>query len=783
MNGSEPKVTSEPVERLLASLTLDEKVALVSGHGLWRTAPITRLGIPAIIMTDGTYGVRYSIEQIDGGEGNQLEQFFAVVNQRENEVGGSEFGTSKPATCFPNGSSLGCSWDEDLSYELGAALAQECQSLGVQLLLGPGINIRRTPLAGRAYEYYSEDPYLAADIAASVIRGLQDNGVGASLKHFACNNSEVERTTMDSVVDDRALREIYLKGFERAIAKSDPWTVMSSYNRLNGVQAAENGWLLNDLLRGEWGYQGCVLSDWHGIKDRPASLRAGNDLDMPESKLRKRLLREAVERGEVPMEDLDRSAARVLELVDRAMAGARKDVAMDAAGHHALARRMASQSIVLLKNRDACLPLNASIGRRVLVLGPTATIPVIQGSGCATTRPTQVDAPIERLRALADSAFEFIELEGPFDPSDEKHRARAVEAARTADYVLVFGNTDVAHDGEGSDRTTLDLAKGQDLLIADVAVANSRTIAVITSPDAVVMPWIDDVAAVCIGFFAGQGFGHAIAQVLLGQENPSGKLTATLPRKMVDIPAWHTYPGENGEHRYAEGIFAGYRWYDQKQVDPLFPFGFGLSYTTFRYDNLALSRTAIGDDDMIEVTVDVTNTGSCFGREIVQLYAAWQGNAVKRPPRELKAFRKVALQPGETATVTMSVHARDLAYWDTLAKDWLLERGSVRFEAGASSRDIRLTADCDIEPTRLHRPSLSIDSLASEVLTFPNARPKLMDYLTSAIGLGEEQADVMLAGSAQSFLGFYNTLCWFVEDKVDAEELAAVIRSIEDEAR
>lgn len=390
------------IRSLVAAMTPAEKVELVSGCGLWRTAAIDRLGIKSILMTDGTYGVRYSTTQIDAGDDaeNGLAAFLDVVNQQADDTAGM-FGTTRPATCFPNGNLVGCSWDLDLLYRMGEALARECRSLGIHLLLGPGINTRRTPLAGRAYEYYSEDPVINGELAAALISGLQDNGIGASLKHFACNNSEIERTTTSSDVDERALREIYLAGFERAIAKSAPWTVMSAYNPVNGVQAAENPWLLQHVLRDEWGYDGLVLSDWHAIKDRPASLVAGSDLDMPESKPRKARLLAAIEAGKVDESRLDEACARVIGLAHHCQAGAQPAVPADLDLHHALARQIAAESIVLLRNEHQTLPLDATASGDILVVGDGALLPTIQGSGSATTNPFRVDSPFTQIAARA----------------------------------------------------------------------------------------------------------------------------------------------------------------------------------------------------------------------------------------------------------------------------------------------------------------------------------------------------------------------------------------------
>jgi beta-glucosidase len=773
------------IETVVNAMTVDEKVDLVSGHGMWKTAINYRHEIPEIVMTDGTYGVRYATDQIDGtpAGGNGLDQLLAVVARRQADPVTAQFGVTRPATCFPNGSSFACSWDVDLAYELGSALAAECQSMGVNLLLGPGINIRRTPLTGRAYEYYSEDPYVSGDIAASLIRGLQDNGVGASLKHYACNNSEILRTTMNSVVDPRALREIYLKGFERAIAKGRPWTLMSSYNRLNGVQAAESEWLLDQVLRQEWGFEGCVLSDWNGIKDRAASLIAGNDLDMPENKFRKAELRGALKGGRVNLTTLDRSCSRVLKLVQLAKAGARRDVQVDFDLHHQLARRFAAQSLVLLRNQDNLLPIDPDQSTHILVVGPAAVVPVIQGSGCATTRPVRVDTPLDELRVLVDGKADVSYLPGVGNESEAEHLlAEAVAGASKVDRVIVFANTDVSYDGEGSDRVHLHLGAGQDRLIEKIAAANQNVVVVLATPDAVVMPWIEEVAAVLQCFFAGQGMGYAVASTLLGFENPSGKLTVSFPKRLEDVPSWHTYPGESGEHIYAEGLFVGYRFYDRKKIEPLFPFGFGLSYTTFSYSNLELDRVSFSEDDTISLTFDLCNEGARFGREIAQVYVRYSSTRLHRPVRELKAFAKIGLDPQETRRVTIAIPARDLMFFDPRANAWFLDEGEVTIEVGASSRDLRLAAQCCCQPTRVSREHLTLDTQLEIVLTFPGAREQLIAFLRNEAGLSETDAVVVLERAASSFLGLFNTLYWYVGDELSAEKLKATLAALSEQS-
>ncbi|MEF2070600.1 beta-glucosidase [Consotaella aegiceratis] len=757
------------------AMTLDEKAELLSGRGMWRSQEIARLGVPSIVMTDGTYGVRYSIDQIDEDNGElDMAAFLDIVNRTARGME-EAFGRTKPATCFPNGSTLGCSFDVDLAYEIGAALAAECQEYGVNLLLGPGINIRRTPLAGRSYEYYSEDPVVSGDFAAGLIRGLQDNGVGASLKHFACNNSEIERTTMDSVVEERALREIYLLGFERAIERSDPWAVMSSYNVLNGVQASHNEWLLTDVLRREWGYGGLVVSDWHGIKDRPASLRAGNDLDMPESGARKAVLRAAMESSSLSSGTVDAACRRVLDLVARAKAGERGGKT-DLDAHHELARRAALESIVLLKNEQA-LPLGKG---RLLVVGEGAKSPIVQGSGSATTNPHLIDNPFEEIVRCAgdDGRVDFCAGWPAFEGDGGALKDEALSRACDADAVVVFANSVVGEDGEGADRKDLNLAAGQDELIAALSKVCRRIVVVLATPDAVLMPWLGDVAAVVQTFFGGQGVGWAVARILFGKANPCGKLSATFPKRLEDVPGYLTYPGENGRHLYAEGIYVGYRGYDKRDIEPLFPFGFGLSYTTFTYSGLRLDRSAVRGSEAVTVSFQVTNAGSVAGKEICQLYLRPINPRLARPPRELKGFAKVALEPGETKTVRITVAPRDFRYYDPAHCDWVLDDSWIAVEIGASSRDIRLSAEIEVEASMVRRRKLTLETQPRFILENPDAKAAFCRYFEKKFDVSATDAEKMLEYTSTSFFGIYTTINYFFKKNISEGEIQAVIDSI-----
>lgn len=738
------------IDSIVSSMSNEEKVDLLSGFGMWKTAGIPAHGIKPVVMTDGTYGVRYSIPQIDGDErgGMDIDAFLSVVNQRASDVAVA-WGEMKPATCFPNGSAMGNSWDEALMHRLGTLLGKECRAMGVHLLLGPGINIRRTPLAGRSYEYYSEDPIVTGKLSAAVIDGIQSQGVGTSLKHFACNNSEVERTTMDSLVEERALREIYLKGFEIAIKQSKPWTIMSSYNRLNGAQASEDPWLLDQVLRKEWGYQGVVVSDWHGIKDRPASLMAGDDLDMPESPRRKADLLAALEVGTVSAEAADLSCRRMLELLDLCNSGAAAPVPVYTADdHHAEARAMAAASMVLVRN-EGLLPIHPDM-HNILVIGRDAGTPVIQGSGCATTTPTMVDQPLQELEKALGPGRNLT-----FRPDAD---AEALDLAAKADLVLVYTSTEGAYDGEGSDRTTLALGPGQDEMIADLSDVSDKVAVVIACPDAVEMPWINAVGAVLVTFYSGQAMGGAVADLLTGKVNPSAKLSVTFPKRLADVPGFLHYPGENGRHIYGEGIHVGYRSYDLRQIEPLFPFGHGLSYTTFAYSDLSLSSSAIGIRDEITVAFTVTNTGDRTGAEVAQLYLQAPGKRLKRSPQELKGFAKPLLQPGESKRVDITIKGSDLTVWDPALGRWVLEGVDARLVVGASSRDPRLAADLTLRPSVLPFRRLAYDTQPAYVLPNAIACERICTYLTVRCGISAEDAMRMLQHCSNSFYGIFTSL-------------------------
>ncbi|KVD30259.1 glycosyl hydrolase [Burkholderia ubonensis] len=765
-------------------MTPEEQAALLSGRGLWRTGAVPRLGIRSLVMTDGTYGVRYSIDQIDHAADRNIDMdaFLSVVNQRPDATAGA-FGRTRPATCFPNGSSVGCAWNVDLMRRMGAALAAECRAFGIDLLLGPGINLRRTPLAGRGYEYYAEDPVVSGDLAAGLIDGLQSGGIGAALKHFACNNSEIERTTMDSIVDERALREVYLRGFQRAIEKSRPWSVMSSYNRLNGVQVAQNRWLLTSVLRDEWGYDGVVMSDWHGIKDRVVALDAGNDLDMPESSTRRAELLDGLLKGEVDTARAREACERMIRLVARAStsndAGTDTAAEFDAERHHALAQDIAAESLVLLKNDRNVLPLDPRHLRRIAVIGPGAIAPVIQGSGSATTTPTRVDIPLDEIRWLAgpDVQVDFYPGfdHGECSPRDAVLADAALSGVPGADAVIVFAHCPIAADGEGADRRTLNLPHSQEHLIDAVAALGVPVIVVPCVPDAILMPWEQRVSAILMPFLAGQGMGRAVADTLFGRVNPSGKLTVTVPRKVQDIPGYLSYPGENGEHRYVEGIFVGYRHYDAREIEPHYPFGFGLAYTKFELSNLCADRTRFQRGDVVTLSFDVANLGARAGSEVCQLYVSRPHGRLRHAPRELRAFVKVQVAPGETRRVSMTLDVRDLEYFDTATNGWRVDNGEFTVLIGTSSRELPLRMPLVVEGEPARYAPLTLESQPCRILENPFAVAGFTEFFATKMGVSHADAAKLLDHVGGSFFGIFTSMNLMISTTITEAEVLAVL--------
>jgi beta-glucosidase len=710
---------------LIKQLTLEEKAALCTGASAWTTAPVERLGVPQMTVTDGPHGVRRAAD------------LGAMITQ------------SLPATCFPTASCLAATWNVDLLHELGQALADECVALKVDVLLGPGANMKRTPLGGRNFEYFSEDPYLAGQMAASFINGVQSRGVGTSLKHFAVNNQEFQRFTISAEVDERTLREIYLPAFETAVKQAQPWTVMCAYNKLNGTYCSEHRELLVDILKNEWGFEGLVVSDWGAVHDRVASLKGGLDLEMPGPKDRRvKAVVEAVRAGTLDEAVLDEAARRILSIVCKA-AETPKGGKFDVDAHHALARRIAAEGIVLLKN-DGILPLRNP--RRMAVIGHAAKEAHFQGGGSSHINPTRTDVPYVELQKLAgDAELTYAEgyaADGSLQPAliDQ-----AVAVARMADVALIYAALPVSLESEGYDRPDLDLTPQQVALIKAVAAVQPKTVVILNNGAPIVVnEWVGHVAAVLEAWMMGQAGAGAIADVLYGKVNPSGKLAETFPLKLVDTPAHINFPGGNCEVRYGEGLFIGYRYYDAKAVPVQFPFGYGGSYTTFVYSAPEVSATTFRDVDGLSVSVAVTNTGKVAGKEIVQVYVHDRKSALVRPPKELKGFAKVELKPGETKTVTASLDFRAFAFYHPAYKQWITEDGEFDILIGASAADIRCAETVMLQSTVKLPCLLNRESTIRDWLEDPRGRPvfeplfrQLMGQMQAMFGEGESEASAI----------------------------------------
>ncbi|HEY9307084.1 MAG TPA: glycoside hydrolase family 3 C-terminal domain-containing protein, partial [Microbacterium sp.] len=640
----------------------------------------------------------------------------------------------------------GSSFDPDLLVRVGAALGEESQAERVGVLLSPGINIKRSPLCGRNFEYLSEDPIVSGVLGSALVRGLQSQGVGASLKHFAANNQEADRMRVSADIDERPLREIYLRGFQRVVEDAQPWTVMCSYNRINGVYASEDPWLLTQVLRDEWGFDGLVVSDWGAVNERVPGIAAGMDLEMPSSNgVTDAQIVAAVQDGSLDESVVDVAAGRVLDLVHKATEGAGAvEGPLDVDAHHALAREAAGRSIVLLKN-DGVLPLAKDA--KLAVIGEFAAAPRYQGAGSSMINPTRLDTALEEIRALAAGEVSYAQgFSNALDVSDDETAAlrdEAVAAASAADVAVVFLGLPARLESEGYDRDDIDLPAAQLALLDAVLAANANTVVVLSNGGVVALPFADRVPAILEGWLLGQAGGGATADVLFGAVNPSAKLTETIPVRLEDTPAFLDFPGEFSHTRYGEGLFVGYRWYDARRLEVAFPFGHGLSYTTFSYADAAAAVDADGD---VEVTVAVTNTGERAGREVVQVYTSLGESSVQRAPRELKAFASVALEPGETQVVTLTVRRKDLAYWDVRADRWVVEGGEYAVDVAASSRDIRSSVSVAVDGDAFTLP-LSRTSSLGEVLRHPVAGPIVQAAMAQMLGgVSDSAASIMPEG-------------------------------------
>lgn len=667
-------MTADKIKELVAQMTLEEKAAMCSGADFWHTEAVERLGIPASMVSDGPHGLRKQAQ-----EGDHLG-----IND------------SIEAVCFPAGCGTAASFNRELLTKMGEALGNECQAEGVSVILGPAVNIKRSPLCGRNFEYYSEDPYVASELAGALIHGVQSKNVGTSIKHFLANNQETRRMSGDSRVDERTLNEIYLAAFEGAVKKEKPWTVMCSYNKINGVYAAQNQQYLTDTLRDKWGFDGYVMSDWGAVNNRVEDLKAGLDLEMPGSLgANDKLIVGAVISGELDEGIVDEAVEHILNIVFRFEENRDKEAVFDRDKDHELARKVAEETIVLLKN-ESVLPLSEK--QKVAFIGKYAKKPRYQGGGSSHINSHKITSALDAAADMDNIVFAqgFDDVE---DRTDDKLLAEALEAAQNADAAVIFAGLPDKFESEGFDRKHMGMPACQNELIEKVAAVQPNTIVVLHNGSPVEMPWADQVKGIVEAYLGGQAVGGAVCDILFGRVNPSAKLPETFPYKLEDNPSYLSYIGEGDVVEYREGIFVGYRYYDKKKMDVRFPFGYGLSYTTFAYSNLTVDKEQLKDTDTLQVSVDVTNTGAVAGKEVVQLYVANRESTVIRPVKELRDFAKVELAPGETKTVNFTLDKRAFAYYSVRIHDWHVESGEFDIMIGRSSRDIELTKTVTVEST------------------------------------------------------------------------------------
>ena len=705
------------LKKIVNQMTLEEKAGMCSGLDFWHLKHVERLGIPEVMVSDGPHGLR---KQDDKGD----------------HLGMND---SIKAVCFPPAALSACSFDRKLVEEMGKTIGKEAQANDVSIVLGPAVNIKRSPLCGRNFEYYSEDPYLAGEIAAAFINGVQSQHVGTSIKHFAANNQEYHRMSNSSEADERTLREIYFPAFETAVKKAQPYTFMCSYNQINGTFASENKWLLTDVLRGDWGFKGYVMSDWGAVNDRVKGLEAGLELEMPSSNgVNDALIVQAVKDGSLKEDILDQAVERILRIIfEYADNRAPQEFTMEK--DHEEARHIAEESMVLLKNDEQILPLKAS--EKIAFIGGFAKKPRFQGGGSSHINCFKITNALDSVPSDAQVTY----AEGfPADKDlyDDALAAEAIKTATAADKVVIFAGLPDSFESEGYDRSHMRLPECQNRLIAEILKVQPNTVIVLHNGSPVELPWLNDIKGLLEAYLGGQAGGTAVANILYGKVNPSGKLAETMPLKLSDNPSYLNFGG--GEKvEYHEGVFVGYRYYDTKEMGVAYPFGYGLSYTTFACSDLKISNENPTDKDTITVSVDVTNTGNMAGKEVVQLYVKDCTSSAIRPEKELKGFEKVFLNPGETKTVTMELDKRSFAWYNTELHDWFAASGEYKLLVGTSSRDIHLEGRIHLNssqelPMHVHM-NTTLGELFRNPKTSETAKELTAKYI-SAMNVGEESS-------------------------------------------
>ena len=746
------------IQRIISEMTLEEKTALLSGKDFWHLKGVERLGIPEIMVTDGPHGLRKQ-----AGTSDHLG-----------------LNASVPATAFPTAAATACSFDRELIYEMGEALGEMCQQEDVAVILGPGTNIKRSPLCGRNFEYFSEDPYLAGEMAAALILGVQSKNVGTSVKHFAMNNQETRRMSVSVLADERTKREIYLAPFETAIKKGKPWTIMCSYNKIGGVYSSENRWLLNDLLRGEWGFEGMTMTDWGACSDHIEGVRAGMDLAMPSlGDSADKQLADAVRDGVLDEKYVNEAVERVLNVIQKFTENRKKDPDFFLGAQHHQARKIARESAVLLKN-DGVLPLKSK--GKIAFIGAFAETPRYQGGGSSHINASEITSALQAVRSVAKVEY----AKGYSIDTDQVNpelQAEAVALAKKADVAVLFVGLTDAYESEGYDRSHMRMPENQNALIDAVCAVNDRVVVVLHNGSPVEMPWADKVGGILEMYLGGQAVGGATVDLLFGAVSPSGKLAETFPMHLEDNPSYLNFPGNGDQVEYREGIYVGYRWYDTRKMPVRWAFGHGLSYTQFEYSNLRVNKEKIAQGEGVRVAIDVKNVGHMGAKEVVQLYVHSAHDGAARPEQELKGFEKVYIAPGKTETVEFELNPRAFAYYESAIRDWYVEGGAYEIRIGASSRDVRAAKTIEIEAGKPIPVRVTMDTTFGDLMKIPGSQPILQPVMGDMMAqFGGVPEDDSMSGMMDAMVGFMplHALKSFgggqVSDKMLEEMIAALNR-------
>ncbi len=722
------------IKELVSKMTLEEKAGLCSGFDFWHTKGVERLGIPSEMVSDGPHGLRKQADAAD-------------------HLGINE---SIKAVCFPAGCATASGFDRKLAEKIGEIIGEECQAENISTVLGPAMNIKRSPLCGRNFEYYSEDPYVSSEIAGAFVKGVQGKQIGTSPKHFCANNQEFHRMTSSSEMDERTLREIYLASFEGMVKRAKPWTIMNAYNKLNGTYLCENREILTDVLRKEWGFDGYVMTDWGAMNERVEALKAGCNLEMPSSGgSTDQEIVDAVRSGKLEENVLDQSCVEFLNIIFRYEENRDKTAVFQYERDHEIARQAEEECIVLLKNEDAILPLASD--KKVAFIGKYAKEPRFQGGGSSHINAFRVESSLDAVKTAVSVQEENVVYAQGFDDIedkiDEKLLTEALDVAKHAEVAVIFAGLPDSFESEGYDRKHLRMPDCQVKLIEAVAEVQPNTVVVLHNGAPIEMPWISNVKAVLEAYLGGQAVGAAVVNILYGAVNPSGRLAETFPLRLQDTPCYLNYGGEHDKSTYLEGVFVGYRYYTSKDMEVLFPFGYGLSYTDFTYSNLTLDKDKIKESEKLTVSVDVKNSGSAAGKEVVQLYVAAKNGTIIRPVRELRGFEKVMLEPGEAKTVSFELDSRAYAYWSMELHDWHVESGAYEIQIGKNAQEILLSGVVYVESEKYIKKIYTLNSLLGEIMADPKANAIFEQAAVEMMGEDIAAADAMGQGDGDAISG------------------------------